>query len=137
MATDARDPLSKAIIRAAKHGDCDALATLLDADARLVDARDGDGSTPLHCACWKGNLEAARLLLDRGADPGAINTNDHWGTTPLHAAAHANHKEIARLLLERGADVAARDGKAATPLAHTQFHRATATARVLREFGAE
>jgi ankyrin repeat protein len=53
---------------------------------------------------------------------------------PLHAAAHANHRGIARLLLERGADATARDGNGATPLAHTEFHKATAAAKVLREF---
>jgi ankyrin repeat protein len=122
----------KLVLKAAKHGDCAALQSLLAEQPGLLDARDTDGSTPLHCACWKGNLDAARVLLDAGADVNAVNANDHWGTTPLHAAAHANQREIAALLLERGADRDARDGNGRTPLEHTEVHKATAAARVLR-----
>lgn len=136
MSAGAADDPAKAAIRAAKRGDCEALAALVDDDPQLLGARDADGSTPLHCASWKGHLAAVHLLLQRGADVHAVNANDHWGTTPLHAAAHANHREVVRALLEHGADPDSRDGSGATPLAHTEFHRATAAAKVLREFGA-
>jgi ankyrin repeat protein len=127
---------AKAAIQAAKHGDCDALAALIGEHAELLEARDADGSTPLHCASWKGHLAAVVVLLEHGADVHAVNANDHWGTTPLHAAAHANHRHVVRELLEHGADPHRADGNGATPLAHTEFHRATAAAKVLREFGA-
>ena len=128
------DPkLEKAMLKAAKYGDCAALAALLDHDAALLEVRDGDGSTPLHCACWKGHLEAVTLLLERGADYAALRTGGHYGTTPLHAAAHGNQRDIVRLLLDHGADAAARDDEGLDALAHTEFHKATAAAKVLRE----
>lgn len=121
----------KAMIRAAKKGDVPALRLLVEKDRSLLDARDRDGSTPLHCTAWKGHLAAVGFLLDAGADIQARSENDHYGDTPLHAAAHGNQKEIVKLLIERGADVRARNMHGRTPLDETGFHNATAAARLL------
>ena len=126
----------KEIIKAAKSGDLASIRMLLELDATLIRARDRDGSTPLHCAVWKGHQAAVEFMLERGADVNAQNQNDHWGTTPLHAAAHANQAAIAAMLIERGADVNARDLAGKTPLHHTTFHKAKATAKVLEGHGA-
>lgn len=128
---------AKDIIRAAKAGDSDSLAALLAAESKLVSARDTDGSTPLHCAAWKGHRPAVELLLAAGADVRAVNTNEHWGTTPLHAAAHANQAAIAELLIAAGADIEAVDLEGRTPLQHTAFHDAKAAAKVLSAHGAK
>src|SRR5687767_12324387 len=112
------------IIKAAKKGDAALVSMLLQRDPSLKDARDKYGSTPLHCAAWKGHLDVVEVLLTAGADVNAVNQNEHWGTTPLHAAAHANQDGIARLLIEHGADVNARDLHEKTPLHHTTFHKA-------------
>ena len=76
---------------------------------------------PLCQAAGRGHLEAARLLLDAGADPSRA---DGAGTTPLMMAAITNvaavdgQLELLRLLLGRGAAIdAVRDG-------HTAFHLA-------------
>jgi len=95
------------IHEAARKGDLAALSSLLNRDRSLVNERDrehegayevvGKGWTPLHWAAYSGQLQAARLLLDRGADPKA---RDAFGFTPLHYAAE---KELVDLLLDRGA----------------------------------
>jgi ankyrin repeat protein len=123
----------KEIFKAAKSGDEDRVRALLDSDAQLINARDTDDSTPLHCAVWKGHLSVVSTLLNAGADVNAVNQNDHWGNTPLHAAAHANHTAIAQLLIERGANLDARDVSGRTPLEHTAFHKATAVAKLLQQ----
>jgi ankyrin repeat protein len=127
---------AKAIIKAAKHGNVADLQSLLATDKTLINACDKDGSTPLHCAIWKGHLAAVAFLIEAGADVNAHNENDHWGTTPLHAAAHANQPEIAEMLIANGATVNAKDREGRTPLFHTNFHKATAVAKVLEEHDA-
>ena len=127
------DP-NKLIIKAAKSGDVATIKTLLKSDPSLIDARDTDGSTPLHCATWKGHEKVAELLLKAGANVNAVNENEHWGTTPLHAAAHANQAKIAQLLLDHGANVKAEDREGRTPMAHTNFHKAKAVAKLLQPF---
>lgn len=126
----------KEFIKAAKKGDLGTLGALLKADQQLIEARDADGSTALHCAAWKGHPEVVAFLIAAGADARAENSNDHWGTTPLHAAAHANQAAIVRMLIDAGADVNAKDGSGRTPLAHTAFHKATAAAKALAAAGA-
>ena len=127
------DP-NKVIIKAAKSGDVATIKSLLSTDPSLISARDTDGSTPLHCATWKGQDKAAELLVEAGADVNAINQNEHWGTTPLHAAAPANQAKIAQLLLDHGADVKATDMEGRTPMFHTTFHKAKAVAKLLQPF---
>src|SRR4030095_15153015 len=129
------DP-AKNFIKAAKRGDLTALRTLLESDSGLIGARDSDGSTALHCATWKGHEEAVAFLLKAGADIHADHDNDHWGTTALHAAAHANQSKIAQRLIDAGADVNAKDREGRTPLFHTTFHKANASAKVLLSHGA-
>jgi ankyrin repeat protein len=67
-----------------------------------------DGWTPLHLAAFFGHLDAARALLDAGADLSAVSRNG-MRNTPLHAAAAGRHGDVARLLVERGADGLALD----------------------------
>ncbi len=72
------------------------------------------GATLLHVAAEFGNLEAARLLIARGADVNARATVDEHGIggqTPIfHAATQFNDwgLSVARLLLEAGADLSVR-----------------------------
>jgi len=129
------DP-AKEIIKAAKSANVARLRELLTDDNSLIEARDKDGSTPLHCAVWKGHQEVVAFLLQAGADVNSQNENDHWGTTPLHAAAHANQAAIAQLLINHGADVNAKDREGRTPLFHTTFHKAKAVAKLLEKYAA-
>jgi ankyrin repeat protein len=122
---------SPLMIKAAKKGNVEAVVALLDMNPELIHAKDADGSTPLHCAAWKGNDAVAALLIERGADLTVENENDHWGGTPLHAAAHANNRAIAEMLIRAGADVRFRSRNGRTPLEETQIHKATAVAKAL------
>lgn len=125
---------NKEMIKAAKSGQLEKVKSLLAADPGMVHARDSDGSTPLHCATWKGHREIVALLLDAGADVNAQNKNEHWGTTPLHAAAHANQAAIAQMLIDHGADLNAQDLTGQPPMHHTTFHKAKAVAKLLEKY---
>lgn len=63
-----------------------------------------DGFTPLHMAAFVDNVDAARKLLEAGADPDAISTASFAQVTPLGTCAFANATGVARVLLEHGAD---------------------------------
>lgn len=126
----------KEIIKAAKAGDLAKVRALVGTDASLVNALDSDGSTPLHCATWKGHVEVVTFLLNADANVNSHNQNEHWGTTPLHAAAHANQATIAQLLIDRGAEVNAQDINGQTPMHHTTFHKAKAVAKLLQKYEA-
>ncbi len=84
--------------------------------------RDPDGSTPLIVALMNGHWDAARVLIDAGAD---VNLWDWWGQTPLYMAVdmntlptgarvelptmdNATGMDIINLLLARGANPNAR-----------------------------
>ena len=71
---------------------------LLSAEAEVNKATTF-GSSPLHLACWKGNLEVVKTLLAAGAD---VNKADKDGEIPLHKASSRGHLEVVDLLLRKG-----------------------------------
>ncbi|HEY4530011.1 MAG TPA: ankyrin repeat domain-containing protein, partial [Luteimonas sp.] len=130
---------------AARSSDPGVAALLRDAAAEL-DARNGEGVTPLGIACGCGNWRLARFLLERGArtEPeggsppllaaaggddddvagvalllrhkARVDARDAQGRVALHEAARAGHVEIMAALLDARADVDARDAAGRTPL---------------------
>ncbi len=61
----------------------------------------------MHFACFFGQPEAARLLLESEAAVDTVAANPTQ-VMPLHSAASARNLEAARLLLDQGAPVNAR-----------------------------
>jgi len=89
------------IFEAASLGRLDRLKQCLR-DASSINSRSKDGFTALHFACFFGQPESARLLIEGGAAVDAVAANPTQ-VMPLHSAASAHNLEAARLLLERGA----------------------------------
>ena len=97
------------VFEAAALGRTDRIRELLDEDPIRANAFGDDGFHPLGLACFFGHLEAARLLLEGGADVNALSTNEHVQTAAIHAAAaadgdEATRYELVKLALEHGAD---------------------------------
>lgn len=110
---DAGAPLD--IFAASATGRTGALDHALTASPACVTQYACDGWTALHLAAFFGHGDAARRLLDTGADPRAKSRNA-LENTPLHAATAGRHPEVALLLIARGADVHATDAARHTPL---------------------
>lgn len=86
------------VFEAAALGRLDRLKEFLG-DASTINAPSKDGFTALHFACFFGQPEAARLLIESGAAVDAVAANP-TRVMPLHSAAATRNLEAARLLLE-------------------------------------
>ncbi|MGH9646884.1 MAG: ankyrin repeat domain-containing protein, partial [Bryobacteraceae bacterium] len=82
---------------AARLGMIGKLKELIAADPALINARGGDGQTPLHFA---STAEIAAYLLDHGADINARDV-DHESTPAQYML--KSRPEVARYLIQRGA----------------------------------
>jgi ankyrin repeat protein len=102
---------------AVKSGDLSALTALLAADARLSNARsetDPRGTYPLHVAAEFGQAEAAKLLLEHGADVSLLDAEND--AIALSWAAFFGRPGVAKVLLEAGSDPQQRNKHGLTPL---------------------
>uniref|UniRef100_A0A8C1K5J4 Kinase D-interacting substrate 220a n=1 Tax=Cyprinus carpio TaxID=7962 RepID=A0A8C1K5J4_CYPCA len=71
------------------------------------------GWSALMWAAYKGRLEVAHLLLEKGANP---NITGQYSVYPIIWAAGRGHAEIVQLLLQHGAKVNCSDKYGTTPL---------------------
>jgi uncharacterized protein len=77
-------------------------------------AQQMGGMTPLLYAAREGNVEAARALVESGANINQPSGSEQ--TTPLLLAIHNGHFDVARVLVEAGADVNKANIMSLTPL---------------------
>jgi uncharacterized protein len=103
------------VFEAATVGDLGRLNDLLDADPELARARSSDDGTPLHFAAFFNQPEAAKVLIDRGADVEAV-ASTFGDVRPLHSAVAGSNTQTVLDLLAKGADPNARQGGGFTPL---------------------
>lgn len=147
---------------AAAAGNAEAVAAFLEAEPDLVNRPGPHGWAPLICSCYSrvkplepkhSTYAAAKLLLDRGADPKActLKQNDPPGSdsarrfTALtglvgggstgfaNQPPHPRWRELAELLLDRGADPADEQALWINPGASLELllrHGLTASAKV-------
>jgi ankyrin repeat protein len=87
---------------AASAGDLAKINALLAANPVLVNAKSENSATPLMYAIHFGKTEAAKLLLQKGAD---VNVNNSDGETALFEAAAYGQVDVVKLLLDKGAKV--------------------------------
>eukprot|EP00754_Rhynchopus_humris_P050856 Rhum_TRINITY_DN9196_c1_g1::Rhum_TRINITY_DN9196_c1_g1_i1::g.31830::m.31830 len=113
MPWELQDELQGAVCRNDLHAVRDVVDRL---SANCLDHLNADGRTPLFNACRLGHLEAASLLLARGADHSLA---DDSGETPLAAACFHGHTDVLAMLCGAGADPTVCGGNGSSP-----YHRA-------------
>ena len=83
-----------------------------------MNARDGQGRTPLQLATNLGWRDGVDVLLSRKANTEVANDA---GETPLIAAVHRHDLEMTRLLLRAGADPDRADNSGRSARAYAQL----------------
>ena len=108
----------------------------LDLNKRFTQS---DGFTVLHIACYNGNVEIVKVLLQ--IEEGSLNVNerDNHGRIPLHLACLKGRTEIVKLLIDIGErlNINEKDSKGSTPLHIACKIGHTKIVRLLLEEGGE
>jgi ankyrin repeat protein len=130
------------VFEAAAVGRTDRLRELLDEDPARANQFGDDGFHPLGLACFFGHLEAARLLLDRGAAVNTVSRNENIQTAAIHAAAAAagdeeTRLELVKLVLDHGADPNLPQGGGFRAIDAARQNGDARVERLLLEHGAE
>jgi len=100
-----------------KHGDLAGIKTLLNENRELANSRsetDARGIYPLHVAAEFGQGDAARLLLEYGADVSLLDSEND--AIALGWAAFFGRPEVVAVLLEAGSEPSQRNKNGLTPL---------------------
>jgi len=149
----------KELFEAIRTNDAAAVASLLDADESLLDARL-NGISPVLFAVYNGHPELAQLFIGGArltfceacalgdettalqmldADAALLETYSDDGFPPLGLAIFFGHPRLARALIERGADVgaSARNALLVAPVHAAAAQRDAGTMQLLLARGAD
>ena len=121
------------LIDAVRAGDVAEVRALL-AGAADPDQPSLDGTTALHWAANRDDLDSARLLIEAGARAGVVN---RYGATPLLVAATNGSAEMLEVLLAAGADPNVGLPEGETPLMRAARAGRPGAVRALLRHGAD
>ncbi len=96
-------------------GDLETIRQHIKAGSDLNVLEPSRASTPLITAAYLGNTEAAKILIDAGAE---LNYQNADGSTALHTAAVFGKTNVAKILIDAGIDVNSQNNQGASAL-HT------------------
>ena len=133
------------VFEAAALGETTRVGELLDEDPTRANAFGEDGFHPLGLACFFGHVDAARALLEHGAEVDALSKNEHIQTAAIHAAAASGETgadettryELVKLVLDHGADPNLPQGGGFRAIDAARQHGDERVERLLKERGAE
>ena len=120
---------------AARNGDGETAALLVDAGVDLSAVTRLGAHTPLHVASAVGSGVVVETLLAAGANPNTMTTT---GATPLHFAATSGHVKAVAALLRHATDVDVREPVwGQTPLMFAAASNRVAVIEALLQAGAD
>lgn len=129
---------TKNVFDIARSGTLDEMKTLVSQNPDIINSKNERGFTPLILACYRGNTEVAKYLIDNVKDLNYVsqegtalsslcinynkelvekmlsknanpNIQDSFGNTPLLWAVKRNNMELVSILLKNKADVNIKD----------------------------
>ena len=114
---------------AARSGDAETLALMLERGVADLNPTDANNLTPLSVAVQRGHTEPTRMLLDARANAEVKDTSGQW--TALHHAASEGADALVALLINGKANVNSTDNVKDTPLNEAVRGGHVTTARLL------
>lgn len=117
----------------ARKGTVEQAKAILKANPNAFNTINADGYSPLILACYRGNNEVAKLLIENGSD---INGNSKMGT-PLMACVVKGNNEIAKFLIEKKADIHLADTNGTTPIIYATNFKNYEVVSLLIKAGAD
>ena len=120
---------------AVKNNDVDTARRMIAAGADVNAPYDEYENRALLDACYRGNLDLVKMLVDAGAN---VNLPDSCGTVPLTRAIVSIHEthDVVKYLIKCGANVNACEGESWTPLETAVHENAADIVKILLEAGA-
>ena len=119
---------------AAERGDREAIASLIKQKAD-INGTQGEGTTALHWAAQRDDVEAAKMLLAAGANVTAVT--DNGAITPLFMACTNGSAAMIEALVKAGADVNAPKANGTTPLMIAAASGSVPAVKTLLDLGAK
>ncbi len=116
-----QEPIS--VFDIARKGTVEQVKEKLKENPKSFHVVNDDGYSPLTLACYRGNNEVAKLLIETGSD---IDGKSKMGT-PLMASIVKGNNEMVKFLIDKKADLEFADGNGVTALIYAvQFQNKTA-----------
>ena len=111
----------------ARKGTLEQAKALYKQDPKIFNTVNDAGYSPLILACYRGNNEVAKFLIENGSD---INGTSSMGT-PLMAAIVKGNSEISELLINKKADLDIADANGTTALMYAVQFKNVALTKLL------
>src|SRR5881396_3087033 len=121
---------------AAATGNARRLKTILGQSRARVNVANPEGFTPLGLAGFFGHLDAAKVLLENGADVNATSPS-RFANTALDAAVAGNRTDVVKVLLAARGNPNVRSEGNATTLHKAAQHGNLEVVRMLLDHGAD
>jgi ankyrin repeat protein len=103
---------SNSIFDVARKGSLSDMKLLFEKDKKVVNSTDERGSSMLILACYLGNHEVAKFLIEKGANINYVSLNG----TALMASVYKNETDLVDELLKRNANLNLTDNNGQTAL---------------------
>jgi hypothetical protein len=115
------------VFNVARNGTTEHLLSIVKSNPKEINNINSDGYSPLILACYRGNNEVAKMLIENGAD---INYKSALGS-PLMACVVKNNNEIAKILISKGANVNITDANGMTAILYATMFKNYEITRLL------